>query len=212
MMRLIEALARDWNRLDKRIEALTSEIESMAQSNLHCRRTMSVPMSARSSRVQWSLQLIPGRPSPSAATSPPGSASFPVKCRRRCTILGSISKRGNKYLRKLFVQAAWVVLIKPVSWERHGLKTWIEAAKKRLHHNVLAVGWPISSSASPGLMQDRKPNRLKPLATHLPDHLSGSRPAIATTVANWNLNPTTDITRLQGVNRGILLPEFSSTA
>ena len=29
------------------------------------------------------------------------------------TILGEISKRGNRYLRVLFVQAAWVVLIKP---------------------------------------------------------------------------------------------------
>ena len=38
------------------------------------------------------------------------------------TILGKISKRGNRYLRKLFVQAAWVVLVKPQSWERHGLK------------------------------------------------------------------------------------------
>jgi transposase len=37
------------------------------------------------------------------------------------------------------VQAAWVVLIKPKSWERHGLKPWLEAAKKRLHHNVLAI-------------------------------------------------------------------------
>jgi transposase len=37
------------------------------------------------------------------------------------------------------VQAAWVVLIEPKGWERHGLKTWIEAAKKRLHHNVLAI-------------------------------------------------------------------------
>ncbi len=55
------------------------------------------------------------------------------------TILGKISKRGNRYLRVLFVQAAWVVLIKPKSWERHGLKPWIEAAKKRLHRNVLAV-------------------------------------------------------------------------
>jgi transposase len=26
------------------------------------------------------------------------------------------------------VQAAWVVLIKPKIWERHGLKPWIEAA------------------------------------------------------------------------------------
>jgi transposase len=41
--------------------------------------------------------------------------------------------------RRLFVQAAWVVLIKPQSWERHGLKPWIEAAKKWLHHNVLAI-------------------------------------------------------------------------
>jgi len=39
------------------------------------------------------------------------------------TILGKISKRGNRYLRVLFVQAAWVVLIKPKSWERHGLMT-----------------------------------------------------------------------------------------
>jgi transposase len=37
------------------------------------------------------------------------------------------------------VQAAWVVLIKPKSWERHGLKPWLEAAKKRLHRNVLAI-------------------------------------------------------------------------
>ena len=55
------------------------------------------------------------------------------------TILGKISKRGNRYLRVFFVQAAWVVLIKPMSWERHGLKPWIDAVKKRLHHNVLAI-------------------------------------------------------------------------
>ena len=41
----------------------------------------------------------------------------------------------------LFVQAAWVVLVKvkPSRWEGHGLKHWIEAAKKRLHRNVLAI-------------------------------------------------------------------------
>ena len=31
------------------------------------------------------------------------------------------------------------MLIKPKSWERYGLKPWIDAAKKRLHHNVLAI-------------------------------------------------------------------------
>jgi transposase len=55
------------------------------------------------------------------------------------TILGKISKQGNRYLRVLFVQAARVVLVRPNSWERYGLKSWIEDAKKRLHHNVLAI-------------------------------------------------------------------------
>jgi len=34
------------------------------------------------------------------------------------TILGPISRRGNRYLRVLFVQAAWVVLVGPKNWER----------------------------------------------------------------------------------------------
>src|SRR3981189_3371636 len=55
------------------------------------------------------------------------------------TILGKISRRGNRYLRVLFVQAAWVVLVRIKNWERYGLKSWIEAAKRRLHHNVLAI-------------------------------------------------------------------------
>jgi transposase len=55
------------------------------------------------------------------------------------TILGAISRRGNRYLRALFVQAAWVVLIRIKDWDRYGLKAWIDAHKKRLHHNVLAI-------------------------------------------------------------------------
>ena len=78
--------------------------------------------------------------SPKAATSAPGSDWCPSRCSTGDrTILGKISRRGNRYLRVLFVQAAWVVLIKPKSWERYGLKPWIEAAKKRLHRNVLAI-------------------------------------------------------------------------
>ena len=56
------------------------------------------------------------------------------------TILGKISKRGNRYLRVLFVQAAWVVLVKvKPNTLAHGLKRGIKSAKKRLHHNVLAI-------------------------------------------------------------------------
>jgi transposase len=57
-------------------------------------------------------------------------------------ILGQISRRGNGSLGVLFVQAVWVVwvvLVKPKSWESHGLKPRVDAAEKRLHHNVLAI-------------------------------------------------------------------------
>ena len=32
-----------------------------------------------------------------------------------------------------------MVLLQLKSWDRYGLKPWIEAAKKRLNHNVLAI-------------------------------------------------------------------------
>jgi transposase len=35
------------------------------------------------------------------------------------------------------VSTSWLGWVK--SWERYGLKSWIEAAKRRLHHNVLAI-------------------------------------------------------------------------
>jgi transposase len=54
-------------------------------------------------------------------------------------ILGRIAKRGNRYQRQLFVQAARGVLVRPQSWERYGLKHWIEVADQRLHYNKLAV-------------------------------------------------------------------------
>ena len=31
------------------------------------------------------------------------------------------------------------MLVRIKNWERYGLKSWIEAAKRRLHHNVLAI-------------------------------------------------------------------------
>ena len=46
------------------------------------------------------------------------------------TTLGAISRHGNRYLRALFVQAAWVVLVRIKDWDRYGLKAWIDAAKR----------------------------------------------------------------------------------
>ena len=54
--------------------------------------------------------------------------------------MGKISKRGNRYVRKLLVQAAHVVLVKKRSWDIYGFKAWIAAAaQRRLHPNVLTI-------------------------------------------------------------------------
>ena len=54
------------------------------------------------------------------------------------TILGRISKRGNRYLRMLFMQGARVILLRPANWTKQ-FGPWLTAAAKRLHPNVLAT-------------------------------------------------------------------------
>ena len=140
MAQLIEGLAGDWRSLDARIEGLSGEIAAIARQDVGGERLMSVPgigpviSSAMVAAIGAGDTFSRGRDFAAWLGLVP--RQIPTGDR---TIFGKISKRGNRYLRVLFVQAAWVVLIKPKSWERYGLKPWLEAAKKRLHHNVLAI-------------------------------------------------------------------------
>ena len=142
MLRLIEDLAGDWRRLNERIEAISGEIEALARQDQACERLMTVPgigpiiSSAMVAAIGTGDAFSKGRDFGAWLGLVPKQLSTGDR-----TILGKISRRGNRYLRSLFVQAAWVVLvkIKPEGWERYGLKSWIEAAKQRLHRNVLAI-------------------------------------------------------------------------
>ena len=42
------------------------------------------------------------------------------------SILGRISKRGSKYLRTLFIQAANVILMRPHNWEKFSFGAWLQ--------------------------------------------------------------------------------------
>jgi transposase len=140
MMRIIEELAGDWHRLDERIEGLSTDIKTLADQDPACGRLMSVPgigpiiSSAMVAAIGNGAAFSKGRDFGAWLGLVPRQMSTGDR-----TILGKISKQGNRYLRVLFVQAAWVVLVRPNIWERYGLKSWIEAAKKRMHHNVLAI-------------------------------------------------------------------------
>jgi transposase len=142
MQRVIEALASDVRFVDDRIEELSREIEELAKRDAGCQRLISIPgigpiiSSAMVAAIGTGDAFAKGRDFAAWLGLVPKQISTGDR-----TILGKISKRGNRYLRVLFVQAAWVVLVKvkPARWQSHGLKSWIEAAKKRLHRNVLAI-------------------------------------------------------------------------
>ena len=142
MLRIIEDLATDWRQLDERIEGLSDEIGAIARHDKGCERLMTVPgigpiiSSAIVAAIGTGDVFSKGRDFGAWLGLVPKQISTGDR-----TILGPISRRGNRYLRALFVQAAWVVLgkIKPEGWERYGHRTWIEAAKQRLHRNVLAI-------------------------------------------------------------------------
>ena len=108
MSRLIEDLSGDWRRLDERIEQLSIEIATLAHADSGCERLMSVPgigpiiSSAMVAAIGARDAFTKGRDFAAWLGLVPRQMSTGDR-----TILGKISKRGNRYLRVLFVQAAW---------------------------------------------------------------------------------------------------------
>ena len=142
--------SRRWRRLDERIERLSGEIEAVARQDAGCERLMSVPgigpiISSAMVAAIGREMCSKGRDFAAWLGLVPEQISTGDR-----TILGKISKRGNRYLRVLFVQAAWVVLIKPKSWERQGSSP----GSKPPRSGCTATCWrsrsPTSSPASPG--------------------------------------------------------------
>jgi transposase len=104
MVRLIEDLAGDWRRLDERIEGLSDELETLARQDAGCERLMSVPgigpiiSSAMVAAIGTGDAFSKGRDFAAWLGLVPKQMSTGDR-----TILGKISKRGNRYLRVLFV-------------------------------------------------------------------------------------------------------------
>ena len=137
---LIADLAQDWRRLDERIATVSAEIEALARQDDGCQRLMTVPgvgpiiSSAVVAAIGNGAGFKQGRDFGAWLGLVPKQESTGDR-----TILGKISKRGNKYLRTLFVQAAHVVLARRPGTAKRGLWPWIEQASRRLHRNMLAI-------------------------------------------------------------------------
>jgi len=140
IVRLIADLSKDWRRLDDRIATVSTEIEALVEEDEPCQRLMTVPgigpiiSSAVVAAIGDGASFKQGRDFGAWLGLVPRQESTGDR-----TILGKISKRGNKYLRTLFVQAAHVILARRPSAAMRGLWPWIAQASKRLHRNMLAI-------------------------------------------------------------------------
>lgn len=140
MSDLIFGLYEDWLWLDERIESLTSEIETISQREANCQRLMSVPgigpmiSTAMVAAIGVGDAFERGRDFGAWLGLVPRQYSTGGK-----PILGRISKRGSKYLRTLFIQAAHVILMRPHNWEKFSFGPWLKEAATRLHRNKLAT-------------------------------------------------------------------------
>jgi hypothetical protein len=133
MLLAIEELVGDWRRLNERIDALSQEIETLARQDPAGERLMTVPgigpliSSAMVAAIGNGSVFTKGRDFGAWLGLVPKQISTGDR-----TILGAISRLRNRYLRALFVQAAWVVLARIKDWDRYGLKAWTDAAKKEI--------------------------------------------------------------------------------
>jgi transposase len=140
MIHLIEALAGDWRHLDDRIETLTRDITALARQDADCRRLMGIPgigvitASAMVAAIGTGAAFAKGRDFAAWLGLVPKQISTGDR-----TILGGLSKRGNRYLRTLFVGGAQVLLQRPHHWHGHRFGRWLLTAAPRLHRNVLAA-------------------------------------------------------------------------
>ncbi len=140
MNELIVGLYEDWLWLDERIETITREIEEISRSEANCQRLMSVPgigpiiSTAMVAAIGTGEAFSRGRDFGVWLGLVPRQYSTGGR-----PILGRISKRGSKYLRTLFIQAAHVILMRPHNWEKFSFGPWLKQAATRLHRNKLAT-------------------------------------------------------------------------
>ena len=142
MLRVIEELAGDWRWLDQRIDGLSGEIEALARLDQACLRPMTVPgigpiiSSAMVAAIGTGDVFSKGRDFGAWLGLVPKQISTGDR-----TILGKISRRGNRYLRVLFVQAARLCWPGSSTWNVARWSACVKGAMSRRRKHSVARLW-----------------------------------------------------------------------
>jgi transposase len=139
MRRLLEQLWQEWKSLEEEIQRLSDEIESIAGQDEACQRLLAVPgvgplvATALVASIGNGTAFRKGREFAAWLGLVPRQYSTGGKPK----LLG-ISKRGNPYLRRLFIHGARSVAMH-LNRDEHALGTWMNQLESRAHHNVFVV-------------------------------------------------------------------------
>jgi len=139
MRALLQRLFSQWLHLDTEIDAVTRELNGVAKKDPACRRLLEVPgvgtlvATAVVAAIGSGRAFAKGRDFAAWLGLVPRQHSTGGKPR----LLG-ISKRGNRYLRRLFVLGAQSVC-RSARRDRHRFGDWLARLQTRVHRNVAIV-------------------------------------------------------------------------
>jgi transposase len=139
MRALLRQLQARLRRIQDEIDEITAQIERIASSDSRCRRLRAIPgigpltATALISAVGNGSQFQRSRDLAAWIGLVPRQHSTGGRSR----LLG-ISKRGNRYLRRLLIHGARSV-IQNVDRNAHYFGAWLTKLQQRVHHNVAAV-------------------------------------------------------------------------
>ena len=139
MRRLLDFLWQEWKHLQLQIESLSEDLEKIANSDAACARLQQIPgvgplvATAVVSAIGNGAAFHKGREFAAWLGLVPGQWSTGGKAK----LLG-ISKRGNPYLRKMFIHGARAAVLR-VKREGSYLGQWMGGLESRAARNVVIV-------------------------------------------------------------------------
>jgi len=158
MYRIVLQLLEEWKTLEQQIEKITKEIEGIASEDAACKRLLQVPgvgalvATAMVASIGNGSAFRKGRDFAAWLGLVPRQHSTSGKAK-----LMGISKRGNEYLRRLFIHGARSVMMH-ANRLRHSVGAWLAQLETRVHRNVLAaalanklarVAWAVLATEKP---------------------------------------------------------------
>jgi transposase len=139
LRQLLQRLRERWLRLDQDVEEMTAMISAIAADSELCRRVSTVPgvgpivSTAMVAAVGNAKMFRRGRDMSAWLGLVPRQYSTGGKAK-----LGSISKRGNVYLRQVCVQGAHA-LYSHMKRDKSALGEWLRGLEARTHRNVAVI-------------------------------------------------------------------------